>query len=109
MSTQTTATPATGPWVRRPAPRPTDETLARVLVIDVTDRVPHLRSLAAGLRQRTVDARIRARAWTRTHGEDIPEVRDRVWPDAGETGTEGSGPAYPDQGAGTIATAGDHA
>jgi xylulose-5-phosphate/fructose-6-phosphate phosphoketolase len=41
-----------------------------------------------------VDARIRARAWTREHGEDIPEVRDWVWPDVGETGTEAGGPQY---------------
>jgi xylulose-5-phosphate/fructose-6-phosphate phosphoketolase len=24
---------------------------------------------------------MRARAWTREHGEDIPEVRDWEWPD----------------------------
>jgi xylulose-5-phosphate/fructose-6-phosphate phosphoketolase len=39
-----------------------------------------------------VDARIAARQYTREHGEDIPEVRDWVWPDAGETGTEVGGP-----------------
>jgi xylulose-5-phosphate/fructose-6-phosphate phosphoketolase len=78
------------------------------LVIDVVDRVPHLRSKAAGLRQRMVDARIRAREHTRLHGEDIPEVRDWVWPDAGETGTEGAGPAYSGQGAGATATGGDN-
>jgi xylulose-5-phosphate/fructose-6-phosphate phosphoketolase len=78
------------------------------LVIDVIDRVPHLRSKAAGLRQRMVDARIRAREHTRLHGEDIPEVRDWVWPDAGETGTEASGPAYSGQGAGATATGGDN-
>ncbi|WP_069386992.1 phosphoketolase family protein [Cellulosimicrobium cellulans] len=64
------------------------------LVIDVIDRVPSLRSRAAGLRQRMVDARLRARQWTREHGEDIPEVRDWVWPDVGETGTEEGGPQY---------------
>ncbi|WP_159795993.1 phosphoketolase family protein [Puerhibacterium puerhi] len=64
------------------------------LVIDVIDRVPSLRSKAAGLRQEMQDARLRARAWTREHGEDIPEVRDWVWPDVGETATEAGGPQY---------------
>ncbi|WNB86053.1 phosphoketolase family protein [Cellulomonas sp. ATA003] len=78
------------------------------LVIDVIDQVPHLRSKAAGLRQRMVDSRIRAREYTRVHGEDIPEVAAWVWPDAGETGTEGAGPTYTGQGAGTTATGGDN-
>ncbi|GAA3231452.1 phosphoketolase [Oerskovia jenensis] len=64
------------------------------LVIDVIDRVPSLRSKAAGLRQKMVDARLEARQYTREHGEDIPSVRDWVWPDAGDTATEGSGPSY---------------
>jgi xylulose-5-phosphate/fructose-6-phosphate phosphoketolase len=42
--------------------------------------VPGLGPKAAGLRQRMVDARLRARNWTRTHGEDIPEVAKWVWP-----------------------------
>jgi xylulose-5-phosphate/fructose-6-phosphate phosphoketolase len=50
------------------------------LVMDVIDRVPGLGSRAAGLRQLMVDARLRARAWTRQHGEDLPEVRDWAWP-----------------------------
>ena len=49
------------------------------LVIDVIDRVPGLGQRAAGLRQEMVDARLRARDWTRTHGEDIPEVADWRW------------------------------
>ncbi|RXR27384.1 phosphoketolase family protein [Oerskovia turbata] len=64
------------------------------LVIDVIDRVPSLGSRAAGLRQKMVDARLEARQYTREHGEDIPSVRDWVWPDAGDTATEGSGPSY---------------
>ena len=62
------------------------------LVIDVIDHVHWLRASKAGLRQRMVDARIRARQYTREHGEDIPEVRDWVWPDVGETATESGGP-----------------
>src|SRR5204863_2492508 len=40
------------------------------LVLDVIDRVPHLADTAGRLRQQMVDARLRARAWTRAHGED---------------------------------------
>ena len=51
------------------------------LVIDVIDRVPGLGTRAAGLRQEMVDARLRARTWTREHGVDIPEVTDWRWTD----------------------------
>lgn len=77
------------------------------LVIDVIDRVPSLGTRAAELRQEMVDARLRAREYTREHGEDIPEVRDWVWPDAGETGTEEGGPQR-DAVSATAATAGDN-
>jgi xylulose-5-phosphate/fructose-6-phosphate phosphoketolase len=50
------------------------------LVIDVVDRVPGLSEREAQLRQDMVDARLRARAWTREHGEDHPDVRDWIWP-----------------------------
>ena len=50
------------------------------LVIDVIDRVPGLGPRAARLRQEMVDARLTARAWTREHGADLPEVADWVWP-----------------------------
>ena len=49
------------------------------LVMDVIDRVPELGERAAHLRQEMIDQRARARAWTREHGEDMPEVRDWVW------------------------------
>jgi xylulose-5-phosphate/fructose-6-phosphate phosphoketolase len=75
------------------------------LVIDVIDQVPSLGSKYAGLRQRMVDARLRAHDYTRAHGEDLPEVRDWVWPDAGETGTEEGGPQ---QSTATLATGGDN-
>ena len=52
------------------------------LVMDVIDRVPALKSKAAPLRQRMDDKRITAREYTREHGDDIPEVRDWVWPAA---------------------------
>jgi xylulose-5-phosphate/fructose-6-phosphate phosphoketolase len=52
------------------------------LVIDVIDRVPGLGERAAGLRQRMEDQRLRARAYTREVGDDLPEVRDWTWPGA---------------------------
>jgi xylulose-5-phosphate/fructose-6-phosphate phosphoketolase len=50
------------------------------LVIDVLDRVPGLAEREAQLWQDMVDARLRARAWTREHGEDDPDVRGWRWP-----------------------------
>jgi xylulose-5-phosphate/fructose-6-phosphate phosphoketolase len=50
------------------------------LVMDVIDRVPSLGSTAADLRQDMADRRVVARAWTREHGEDLPEVNDWHWP-----------------------------
>ena len=71
------------------------------LVIDVIDHVHWLRASQAGLRQRMVDARIRARQYTREHGEDLPEVRDWVWPDAQDL-------AATDQIDATVSTGGDN-
>ena len=65
------------------------------LVIDVIDRVPDLASRYAGLRQKMQDKRLEARAYTREHGEDIPEVRDWVWGDGGDST---SGPTTQDTG-----------
>jgi xylulose-5-phosphate/fructose-6-phosphate phosphoketolase len=50
------------------------------LVVDVLDRVPGLGSTTAELRQELIDARLRARAYTREHGEDDPAIRDWAWP-----------------------------
>ncbi len=71
------------------------------LVMDVIDRVPGLAPRAARLRQQMTDSRVRARAWTREYGEDLPEVQelDLVGPmtpastgDAGQTsGRAGAG------------------
>ncbi|WP_432562205.1 phosphoketolase family protein [Kineococcus sp. SYSU DK003] len=60
------------------------------LVIDVIDQVPGLRSRAAGLRQRMQDARLAAREHTRRHGEDLPGIREWVWPAAGDTRPRGA-------------------
>jgi xylulose-5-phosphate/fructose-6-phosphate phosphoketolase len=49
------------------------------LVIDVIDRVPGLGSQAPNLRQRMVDERLRCRAYTRSKGEDTPDIREWTW------------------------------
>jgi xylulose-5-phosphate/fructose-6-phosphate phosphoketolase len=50
------------------------------LVMDVIDRVPGLAERMAHLRERMSDQRLLARAWTREHGEDHPDVSDWTWP-----------------------------
>jgi xylulose-5-phosphate/fructose-6-phosphate phosphoketolase len=50
------------------------------LVMDVIDRVPGLETSAGRLRQHMVDERLVARAWTRDHGEDHPDVSGWTWP-----------------------------
>ena len=50
------------------------------LVMDVIDRIPSLGSHAVSLRQRMQDERVKARAYTRSDGDDDPEVRDWTWP-----------------------------
>jgi xylulose-5-phosphate/fructose-6-phosphate phosphoketolase len=50
------------------------------LVMDVIDRVDSLGARYAGLRQRMADTRLEARAYTREHGEDVPEISGWTWP-----------------------------
>ena len=50
------------------------------LVLDVIDRVPGLAATCAHLRQEMVDRRLEARAWTRAHGEDDPDISGWAWP-----------------------------
>jgi xylulose-5-phosphate/fructose-6-phosphate phosphoketolase len=50
------------------------------LVMDVIDRVPGLGPRAAHVRQAMVDARLRARQYTREAGEDLPEIQHWSWP-----------------------------
>ena len=71
------------------------------LVMDVIDRVPFLQSRCANLRQQMVGKRIKAREYTREQGDDLPEVRDWVWPDARGAGVQTNVAA-------TVATAGDN-
>ncbi|HEY8300668.1 MAG TPA: phosphoketolase family protein [Jatrophihabitans sp.] len=49
------------------------------LVMDVIDRVPGLGAQAALLRQEMTDERMRARAYTREHGEDDPAISGWTW------------------------------
>jgi xylulose-5-phosphate/fructose-6-phosphate phosphoketolase len=49
------------------------------LVIDVIDRVPGLAARAGHVRQRMQDRRLEARAYTREHGEDDPEISGWTW------------------------------
>ncbi len=53
------------------------------LVMDVIDQVPGLGSAAAPLRQLMNDERLRARAYTRAHGDDDPAISGWAWPHAG--------------------------
>jgi xylulose-5-phosphate/fructose-6-phosphate phosphoketolase len=50
------------------------------LVMDVIDRVPGLTDRAGHVRQHMADERLRHRAYTREVGDDMPDVRDWVWP-----------------------------
>ena len=63
------------------------------IVTDVIDRVPGLSARYAWLRQEITDARIRARAYTREYGDDVPEIRDWTWPEAGPAPTGTVGPS----------------
>jgi xylulose-5-phosphate/fructose-6-phosphate phosphoketolase len=42
--------------------------------------VPALAGRGAHVRQEMLDARLLARAYTRAVGDDLPEIRDWVWP-----------------------------
>ena len=50
------------------------------LVMDVIDRVPGLAANATHVRQAMEDRRLEARAYTRAHGDDDPDIRDWTWP-----------------------------
>jgi xylulose-5-phosphate/fructose-6-phosphate phosphoketolase len=50
------------------------------LVLDVIDRVPAIGNEAARVRQEMLDMRMKARAYTREHGEDDPKISGWTWP-----------------------------
>jgi xylulose-5-phosphate/fructose-6-phosphate phosphoketolase len=49
------------------------------LVMDAIDRLPDLPG-GGRIRQEMADARLRARAYTREHGEDQPDISNWTWP-----------------------------
>ena len=53
------------------------------LAIDVIDRVPRLHTVGAHARDRLRDQLTEHRRYVRTHGEDLPEIRDWRWSGAG--------------------------
>jgi xylulose-5-phosphate/fructose-6-phosphate phosphoketolase len=50
------------------------------LVRDVIERVPRLRDRAASVKQLMVKKRIEHKEYIEKYGEDMPEIRDWVWP-----------------------------
>jgi xylulose-5-phosphate/fructose-6-phosphate phosphoketolase len=50
------------------------------LVIDVVDRLPHTGSEGAYLKQQMNDKLVEHRQYIQRHGEDMPEIRNWVWP-----------------------------
>jgi xylulose-5-phosphate/fructose-6-phosphate phosphoketolase len=50
------------------------------LVSDVVDRVPTLGSRAAYVKQHMREALSDHREYIRRHGDDMPDIRDWVWP-----------------------------
>jgi xylulose-5-phosphate/fructose-6-phosphate phosphoketolase len=58
------------------------------LVMDVIDRVPGLGPRAAHVRQHMADERLRHRAYTRKVGDDMPDLRNWRWEEAGKAPLE---------------------
>jgi len=60
------------------------------LAIDVLDRVPRLAGRSGPAREMLKNRLIEHRLYVRSHGEDLPEVRDWQWTTRGDDRT-GSG------------------
>jgi xylulose-5-phosphate/fructose-6-phosphate phosphoketolase len=63
------------------------------LAIDVLDRVPRLRPVSAHRREQLRNKLIEHRQYVRTHGEDMPEVRDWQWSPAAGPTTQAENPS----------------
>jgi xylulose-5-phosphate/fructose-6-phosphate phosphoketolase len=57
------------------------------LAIEAIERVPGLAAKAAHAKQQFRDALLAHSAYVREHGEDMPEIRDWVWPSSQRTFT----------------------
>ena len=62
------------------------------LVADVAERVPRLAPQAAYTRQLMRDRLAEHREYIREHGEDLPEIRNWVWPERGGSAVANGGP-----------------
>jgi xylulose-5-phosphate/fructose-6-phosphate phosphoketolase len=62
------------------------------LAADVIDRVPSLHPAGDHARDRLRDKLVEHRRYIRSHGEDLPEVRDWQWSAAAGPATSGGGP-----------------
>ncbi len=47
---------------------------------DAIDRVPHLQRIGAHVKQSLRDKLVEHREYTHRHGDDLPEIKDWVWP-----------------------------
>jgi xylulose-5-phosphate/fructose-6-phosphate phosphoketolase len=61
------------------------------LAIEAIERVPGLSVSAAHVKQKFRDALIAHRRYVCEHGEDMPEIRDWVWPGSGREPQQGGG------------------
>ncbi|MEC5182160.1 phosphoketolase family protein [Arthrobacter sp. CG_A4] len=58
------------------------------LAIDVIDRVPRLKDVSAHVREELKNKLIEHRRYIRTHGEDMPEIRNWEWTSGAGTGNQ---------------------
>ncbi|SNS19945.1 XFP C-terminal domain-containing protein [Geodermatophilus pulveris] len=64
------------------------------LAIDVIDRVPRLQRAGGHHRERLRNRIIEHRQYVRTHGEDLPEIRDWQWSGVAGPTTSGGSPLH---------------
>jgi xylulose-5-phosphate/fructose-6-phosphate phosphoketolase len=59
------------------------------LAIEVIDRVPGLDITAAHVKQQFRDALLEHTGYVREHGDDMPQIRDWVWPYGNDANARG--------------------
>jgi xylulose-5-phosphate/fructose-6-phosphate phosphoketolase len=62
------------------------------LAIEAIDRIPRLHDVSAHAREALTDRLIEHRQYVRTHGIDLPEIRDWAWSGSGGPRTQPPGP-----------------